>query len=155
VSRRPLSRWRRILIHHAAAPDTARQDADAIRRYHTAPPPGGRGWTDVGYHWLVERVDGVARAVPGRPETRSGSHCPGQNAVALGVCVVGDFRLAPPAPDVLDALVELLIDLCERHGISEEEIHGHRDFRQTECPGRALYRLIPDIARRVGARRAA
>ena len=95
-------RWTEIVIHHSKGPDNIqRMSADEIRKFHTDPPPAGRGWADIGYHRVVELIEGFYVAIIGRPETKDGAHAPGHNITALGVCLVGDFDLAPPAPAML------------------------------------------------------
>lgn len=131
-----MSRWMRVLVHHSAGPDTAGLDAEGIRRFHTAPPPAGRGWKDIGYHGLVERQGEAYVFVHGRPLDMAGSHCPGQNTIALGLCLVGNFSEIEPPEAQVAAAARAIAEWCERFGISPGEIHPHRAFRQTECPGK-------------------
>lgn len=76
-------------------------DAKVIRQWHTATPPNGRGWSDIGYHAVilngkreyrsdyVKELDG--KIEPGRPFNIVGAHCQagGMNSISLGVCLVG------------------------------------------------------------------
>ena len=34
-----------------------------IRRWHTDPQPKGRGWKDIGYHFLIDRDGRVAQVM--------------------------------------------------------------------------------------------
>lgn len=59
--------------------------------------------------------------------------------------------------DSFDALVELSIDICKRHGIKEVKytgdksgnIHLHKWYASTNCPGPYVESLMPEYARRV------
>lgn len=132
--------WRGVLIHHSATP--ADTPAAGIAAYHTAPPPRGRGWQAVGYHYLIES-DGKGgwHVVEGRRLTLPGAHCPGRNQIDLGVCLIGDFTKQPPPDEQLRVAAELCAQLAERWGFTHAEIRPHRTYRQTECPGKAFDNL--------------
>ena len=77
---------REIIIHCSATPPgwmAGRSAADkvaAIRRWHIE----DRGWSDIGYHWVIDR-DGTL--VRGRPETVVGAHTQGHNTGSIGICL--------------------------------------------------------------------
>jgi hypothetical protein len=71
-----------------------------------------------------------------------GAHCPGQNQIALGVCLVGNFEIEVVGMEMFDVLVARLAEWCMMYNISPNDIYGHRDFRATLCPGRNLYNLL-------------
>lgn len=123
--------WERILIHHSGARDTNGADWQAIARYHVQQ----RGWRAVGYHALVELYGGQYLVFDGRPTTMPGAHCPGQNELALGLCLVGDYSELPPPESQVRAAAEKCARWCAEYGISPDEIRPHRDFRATICPG--------------------
>ncbi len=139
-----------IIVHHSLTKDGDVVDWDAIRRYHKAPPPQGHGWLDIGYHYGIEYVAGKGIILQvGRPESQPGAHTAElhMNAKSLGVCVVGNFDLAPPHIDVLRFLVDLLRRKSAEHGIPVQAILGHRevgamagyDWRRGQyksCPGK-------------------
>jgi hypothetical protein len=119
-----------IILHHSATPDgLVLKDFDAIKRYHMEV----NGWRDIGYHWVVERIDGVLTAIPGRPEADDGAHCLRHNSDAIGVCVVGDYTKAPPDDETYRFVAALCKQIKTRHPI--KEVGGHRDYYATACPG--------------------
>lgn len=129
-------RFRGIVLHTVGvAGDTTMA---AIRRYHIE----HNGWSDAGYHYGI-RKDGTVE--PGRSLTRAGAHCEGANDT-IGICVYGDGDREPWTPEQWRATVELLADLCERHGWVSEQIHGHREApvrlgakpTTKTCPGRLV-----------------
>lgn len=137
--------WERILIHHSAGRDGVASDFEAILHQHVHV----NGWRTIGYHALIERVGSQVVDRDGRPDTMIGSHCPGQNSKALGVCLVGNFETEHVGTDVLAKLIGRLERWCIKFNIPPEAIYGHRDFRQTLCPGANLYRLIPSLREKV------
>lgn len=122
--------WRRILVHHSATGPSV--TAAQIRDFHVKE----RGWRDIGYHAVVLGYPHGFAVEPGRPLAMPGAHCPGQNSIALGVCMVGNFENAVPPPLQLAALAVHCADWCLRFEIPVSEIRAHREFRQTVCPGR-------------------
>jgi hypothetical protein len=123
--------WQEILIHHSAGSDTDHLDTDDIRRFHV----GGRGWRDIGYHFVVERIEGTYAAIMGRPLNMAGEHSPGHNTVAIGVCLVGNFSDAPPPPEQLKCAADLVSGLAVAFRIPVGRVLRHNAVRATECPG--------------------
>jgi len=113
---------RRIIVHHAAATATLEE----IDAWHLA-----RGWSGVGYHFVVEK-DGLIRL--GRPVHVQGAHARFHNADTIGVCVAVDARDGVPAL-AWRALVSLVHDLMRQHQIPQDGVVGHRDVGSTVCPG--------------------
>lgn len=127
--RREIVKKEYIILHHSATKDGVLKDFDAIKRYHMEV----NGWRDIGYHWVVERIDGVLTAIPGRPEADDGAHCLRHNSDAIGVCVVGDYTKSPPDDETYRFVAALCKQIKTRHPI--KEIGGHRDYYATACPG--------------------
>lgn len=129
--------WTHIVVHHSAGHDTPGLDTEAIRRFHER----DRGWRDIGYHFLVERVGAYYTAILGRPLTLKGSHEPKANATGIGVCFVGNFSLGPMPQEQVEAGARLIAGLVVLLGgaVSEGEvmemIRPHRHYKATECPG--------------------
>ncbi len=149
--RRPV----RILVHHTAtpnvrdvSPEAAVRLARAIQRFHM----DARGWPDTGQHFTVSR-GGVV--LEGRHHTLEllqagrrqveGAHCTGQNVVAVGIENEGTYGAVDPPAVLWARLRELCAHLCERYRIAPTEIHGHRDFKDTACPGDRLYAALPRL----------
>lgn len=131
-----------IMIHHSLTKDGAEVSWGAIERYHLET----QGWRDIGYHAGIELVGSAIlgpmayQAMMGRPEREIAAACPqgNMNALALHVCVVGNYDLAPPSLNILTRLVQrILLPWMADYGIPPERIIGHRDFNPAKtCPGR-------------------
>lgn len=139
-----------IILHHSASPAVAEGqvvDVHLIDRWHQR-----RGFSrsdakrvyHVGYHYVI-LPDGTIQH--GRPEHMRGAHCEGHND-QLGICLVGNFSSSAnpsetdsagrPTPAQLAALNHLLKRLIQRYGFTRADIHRHRDYALTACPGDRL-----------------
>jgi peptidoglycan hydrolase-like protein with peptidoglycan-binding domain len=130
---------REIVVHCAATlPDwmAGRTLADKraeIRRWHVE----GRGWADIGYHWLIDR-DGQYLA--GRAETVIGAGVEGHNTGVIHICLIGGHGSA--SSDRFDrhfttrqaeALRRLIADVRLRTLITR--VSGHNEWAAKACPG--------------------
>ena len=121
---------KKIIVHCADTPEGRDVKTSEIKRWHTEE----RGWSDIGYHWVVE-LDGSVHA--GRDEYINGAHCRGHNSDSIGICYVGGADAEGNPKDTRteeqkDSLVTLIKDILDRH--SEAEVYGHRDFSEKACP---------------------
>ncbi len=112
------------LVVHCAA---TRPDQDIgraeIDKWHKA-----RGWSGIGYHYVIRR-DGSVEV--GRPVAEIGAHVEGHNSDSVGICLVGGLdRDGQPAPEYTAAqwssLHGLLVGLHAHYPAAA--IVGHRDF---------------------------
>ena len=73
----------------------------------------------------------------------------GYNTGSVGVCLLGDFRLAAPSAAQWEGTVALGRWLVEALALSH--LAGHRQFNQsTLCPGAALLARLPETAALLG-----
>ncbi|KQZ75239.1 FG-GAP-like repeat-containing protein [Nocardioides sp. Root151] len=146
-------------VHHTVnANNYTREQVPGIIRsiyaYHTQ----SRGWSDVGYNFLVDkfgriwegRYGGVDRPVVG-------AHTLGYNDYSFAMSAIGNFDIARPPAVMIDAYARLFAWKLSLHGIDASStsqrvgsstfkaINGHRDAGSTACPGRYLYAQIPAI----------
>lgn len=139
-------------------------DGPTITRWHTAPAPAGRGWSHVGYHWLVRKSGAVNQLLR---EHLVGIHCRdgGYNSKSVGVCFSGhggdDYNKIPGEPWTeaqQEAGIRLIADICERFGIPARNVIGHREAPAAKaCPGdrismdRVRRLVAEELARRKGS----
>jgi N-acetyl-anhydromuramyl-L-alanine amidase AmpD len=156
----------KILIHHTATPnqaDLSRGAADTLSRSIQMFHMDRRGWLDTGQHFTVSRggfaMEGRHRSLEivraGRQQVE-GAHCTGQNVVAVGIENEGTYTSVDPPPALWNRLRDLCAWICNRYGIAPTELYGHRDFKNTACPGDRLYSQLPrlrsDVAGVLGQR---
>lgn len=143
----------RIVLHHSATPDGRTLSTAAIRRYHIQE----RGWQDIGYHVVIERVEDAVEGILGRPLGQPGAHAPGANSDSLGVCLVGDFDRAAPEHAFLRAAARIVAGAALAFAIPLDRIVGHRDVTAGRtCPGHffslgTFRALVGDAQRGLGA----
>lgn len=121
---------RYIVIHHSATLDgVVYRDFDAIKKGHMV-----KGWRDIGYHYVVEKVGGKLVAIAGRSENDVGAHCIPRNADGIGICCIGNFEIEVPTEELYAFVANLCREIMSRHDI--KEIAGHKDYAATACPGK-------------------
>lgn len=131
-----VDRWTEIIVHHAATPDSNASRWEGIRDYHVHE----RGYRDISYHWGIGYNEFTGRWVvlEGRSEGMEGAHCPGHNKTALGICLLGDFTDHEPDKGQIEVALDWIVDRMLAYGIDVSRVYPHRQFRQTECPGRSF-----------------
>jgi len=133
-----------IVVHCSASDDDQDIGVEEIRAMHLK-----RGFTDIGYHYGIERVGGGLSLQIGRPESQPGAHTKEMhmNLKSIGICVVGNFDLAPPGLEVMRFLADIVKRKGAEYGIPFNAVLGHRevglmagfDWRKGQyksCPGK-------------------
>jgi hypothetical protein len=146
-------------VHHTVnANDYSRDEVPGILRsiyaYHTK----SRGWSDVGYNFLVDRFGRIWEGRAGgvdRPVV--GAHTLGYNDYAFAMSAIGNFEQVKPSQAMVEAYGALFAWKLSLHGVdassTEQQvgsdtfpaINGHRDADSTACPGKYLYARLDDI----------
>jgi len=133
---RPLNE---IIVHCTAtrpkwmeAGSTSQKVAE-VRRWHMQ----DRGWSDIGYHFLIDRDGTVAH---GRDIARVGAHTQGRNTGTIGVSLFGGFESSATdkfaenyTPEQDRALRGLIDKLRAQYG--PLALSGHNQWAQKACPG--------------------
>ena len=120
-----------FVLHHTTGSYRGARTVRQIQAFHQGPE---RGWSDVGYNFLIGD-DGTV--YEGRGWGFVGAHARGENSRSIGVAYVGDG--SRPVPDAAKrAILELLGEAEDRFGSLRQV--GHRDVGATSCPGDVLYR---------------
>lgn len=145
-----------IIIHCSAtrprwmADATADEKVEEIRRWHVE----GNGWSDIGYHYVIDR-NGVV--VNGRPVRRAGAHCYGRNRHSVGVCLLGGHgseagdQFSDHFTDAQDeALREVITKLRGKFGAGVM-VSGHNRYAAKACPGFRVNEWWHGVGRRPGA----
>ena len=133
----PMKGVRRITIHHDGMPPVSLRSSsdvahrlESIRRAHT-----GRGWADIGYHYVI---DPSGRVWAARPIRYQGAHVRNHNPHNLGVMVLGNFEQQAPTSAARRSLDRFVAAQALRYRVPLKEIYTHRELGQTACPGRNL-----------------
>jgi hypothetical protein len=162
-------------VHHTAGTnDYAPADVPKILRGVYAYHVQGRGWSDIGYNFLVDRFGRIWEGRAGGVDrTVLGAHTGGFNSDSFGVSVMGDYTKTQPSPATIAALARVIawkfsitgdgpsldplaiVELVSAGGGTSRyksgtvhdfiRISGHTDAGHTECPGKYLYAQLPAI----------
>lgn len=129
-----------IIIHCSATRDdwmqgqsTAAKVAE-IKRWHM----DDNGWSDIGYHWIIDR-DGTVAA--GRTMERDGAHVKGHNKGTVGVCLLGGFGSSENDSPYDHYTAEQMASLRKLIGKLQFEyqsitkVTGHNQYAAKACPG--------------------
>lgn len=125
---RPLNE---IIIHCSATPEGKHFTASDIDRWHRE-----RGWTGIGYHYVV-LLDGTVEV--GRPLSKIGAHVSGRNTGTIGICYIGgvatDGKKAKDTrtPAQKEALLKLSKQLIWDYP-SIKKVSGHNEYASKACP---------------------
>ena len=120
-----------IVVHHSLTKDSQTVSIGPIRDYHTKV----NGWTDIGYHFIIENMRGHIEIVCGRMPDRQGAHCKGYNKRSIGICFVGNFDSISPSNKIWNAGIKLVKFLMRQYNI--KNIVGHHELNPSKsCPGK-------------------
>lgn len=131
--------WR-VTLHHSDGKYTrSLEESEAEARFIQDFHIHGRGWNDIGYHFLVDPLGNV---LEGRPEGVLGAHTLSNNEGNVGIVLLGNYH--PPVNNrptqaQLEAVAALGKYLVARYGIDPKSLKGHRDYKGTDCPGDVAY----------------
>jgi hypothetical protein len=106
----------------------------------------GRGWGDIGYHFIVDRS---GRVWEGRYLKYQGAHVKYCNENNVGVMCLGNFVEQKPTAAQVEGLQKTLLALQSYYRIPASRIRSHREWpgAQTECPGKNLQARMSELRR--------
>ncbi|XP_036340910.1 peptidoglycan-recognition protein SB1-like [Rhagoletis pomonella] len=131
-----------VILHHSYQPGVCRtEDAckaamRSMQNFHM----DKQGWSDIGYSFAV---GGDGNVYEGRGYEVVGAHAPNYNSRSIGLLLIGNFmEEQPPAP--MQQVAQDFIKYSVEAGHLREDyiLHGHRQVRNTLCPGDALYAAV-------------
>ncbi|GAB4013661.1 FG-GAP-like repeat-containing protein [Nocardioides ultimimeridianus] len=146
-------------IHHTVqANNYTRDQVPALIRadyyYHTQV----RGWSDIGYNYLVDRFGRIWEGRYGGVDRDPvGAHTLGYNDDSFAASAIGNYQEVQPTTAMVQAYAALFAWKLSLAGVKAGSTHqwvtkryfnainGHRDAGQTLCPGKYLYAKIPTI----------
>ena len=120
-----------VVIHCSATYPDMDIGAVEIKEWHL-----DRGWSDIGYHYVIRRDGSIE---DGRPERLAGAHAKGANSNSIGICMVGgkarDGKQANNFTRAQWAALGMRLDqLKHRLFLSDKDIIGHNEISSKDCP---------------------
>ena len=131
-----------LIIHCTATQENVAVTSTTIRRWHTSPPPQGRGWKQVGYSDMIHLDGKVENLVPYNDndivepwEITNGAK--GFNAMSRHVVYVGGIDKKGKPKDTRTneqklALTKYVKDMITKHPTIK--VAGHNQFSNKACP---------------------
>ncbi len=144
-----------IIIHHTGERQQPKFSLEVKLRglQGFAMTPGKVGhlskpaWGDVPYHYYID-VSG--RIGEGRDPDFAGDGVTSfDNEDRIQIVVEGDFEEEEPSKAELESLMKLVTWLALKYAILPENISGHGDHDQTNCPGRNLKPFLEELRKAV------
>lgn len=150
----------RGVIHHTATQTdwntTSQANSEALVRAHQNFHMDGRGWCDLGYNFLVDKLGNRFEGREGSINSKPRPAQDGINSNSIGVSLMGylhsPHNQSPPAA-MRDAAYDIIAwkveDPFDGYGSgpygsysSIGFLAGHRDVSATACPGDLMYSYI-------------
>ena len=143
-----------LVIHCTATPEGREVTAAEIRRWHTAPPPAGRGWRHVGYTDPIHLDGTIERLAPNNEDDRVDNWeitngAAGYNSVSRHIVYVGgcDSHMRPKdtrTPAQREALKRYVLEFHSR--FPQIRIVGHHDLNPAkQCPSFNVSKWLYEI----------
>ena len=132
-----------VIVHHTEDGERECWSLEECRRYMQRTQHRfqyRKNFPDIPWNFLIgengEIFEGMGWGV-------EGYHTEDWNDRSLGVAFIGDFDLQSVSPRAMSSF-ERLLDCGVRGGYLDSYygIYGHRDMRETDCPGEFLYETI-------------
>ncbi|XP_030568108.1 peptidoglycan-recognition protein LB isoform X2 [Drosophila novamexicana] len=131
-----------VIIHHSYIPAVCESTPDCMRSmremqdFHQV----DRGWNDIGYSF---GIGGDGLIYTGRGFNVVGAHAPKYNDKSVGIVLIGDWRTELPPARMLHSAQDLIaFGVAQGYIDPAYKLLGHRQVRDTECPGGRLYQEI-------------
>lgn len=131
-----------LVIHCTATPEGREVKASDIREWHTAAPPMGRGWKQVGYTDMVHLDGSIERLVQNNEDANVDpwevtNGATGYNSTSRHIVYVGgcDKQLKPKdtrTEEQIKALMNYVLDFRRRFPTAQ--IVGHNQLAAKACP---------------------
>jgi hypothetical protein len=142
----PMTGITRITIHHTGEIWTSldlEQTGKKIRD-HQLFHQNGKGWADLGYHFLIDRC---GRIWEGREIRFQGAHAGNSdlNRGNIGISLLGNYEEQQLNSLQEKSLNNLLTVLCYEYDLRLWHIVTHRELKNTACPGRYLQSFVEQI----------
>jgi len=149
---RELSRINKIIVHQELGEGTIEQ----VNRYHIKPNHiSPKGCPHFCYHYGIRKNGEVIQA---NELSQITWHTKGQNGVAIGIMLVGNFAgpghsvgTSEPTTEQLKSLDELVSYLKKSFNLSNQEVFGHYHFGKPACPGTIVQEWIENYRNNITA----
>lgn len=138
----PLHSINKITIHHSGEEFAEDKDMIQYLRNLQSWSRSEKKWIDIPYHFMIDLKGNIyeARPINYPGDTNTDYDVRGH---AL-ICVVGNYEVQKLSDASLKSLVKLTAFLKQKYRIEVKDIKTHKDYTETLCPGKDLYKYFED-----------
>ncbi|MCZ7611567.1 MAG: DUF1343 domain-containing protein [Ignavibacterium sp.] len=138
----PQHQINKITIHHGGEYFAEDKDMISYLRNLQSWSRGEKKWADNPYHFMIDLKGKIYEArpvnIPGDTNTDYDV-----NGHVL-ICVVGNYEEQKINREQLNSLSKLTAFLKQRFNVDLKDIRTHKDYTETLCPGKDLYKYFED-----------
>lgn len=131
-----------ITIHHGGEDFPEDKDVIQYLKGLQSWSRSDKHWIDIPYHYMID-LDGKiygTRPLEYPGDTNTDYDVRGH---AL-ICVMGNYENQILSDTQFEQLARLTAYLADKYSVSNDLIKGHKDYTETMCPGKDLYRRLVD-----------
>jgi hypothetical protein len=130
----------KITIHHGGVDFPADKDPVEYLCNFQSWCRSEKGWIDIPYHFIIDLQGKIYEARPiNLPGDTNTDYDPTGHAL---ICVLGIYENQKINPNQLSSIINLSAFLVDYFDVSVDEIKGHKDYTETACPGKDLYKYL-------------
>ena len=132
----------RITIHHGGVDFPDDKDPVAHLKALQSWSRSDKNWIDIPYHFMIDRQGRIYETRPiNYPGDTNTEYVPAGHAL---VEVMGHYEHQVLSEAQLDAMVGIIAFLARKFDVPVDRIAGHKDYADTSCPGKDVYRYLQD-----------
>lgn len=132
----------KITIHHGGEDFAENKEMIPYLRNLQSWSRSEKKWIDIPYHYMIDLKGNIfeARPINYPGDTNTDYDVTGH---AL-ICVVGNYEVQKLSDASLKSLVKLTAFLKQKYQVEDKNIKTHKDYTETLCPGKDLYKYFLD-----------
>jgi hypothetical protein len=99
-------------------------------------------WIDIPYHFVMDLKGDIYQARPSQyPGDTNTDYDPTGH---LLICILGNYEEQELNKDQYQKLVIFLSHFSHKYDVPIEKIRSHKDYTETACPGKNIYKFLQD-----------
>ena len=132
----------KITIHHGGEDFAENKEMIPYLRNLQSWSRSEKKWIDIPYHYMIDLKGNIfeTRPINYPGDTNTDYDVTGH---AL-ICVVGNYEVQKLSDASLKSLVKLTAFLKQKYQVEDKNIKTHKDYTETLCPGKDLYKYFLD-----------
>lgn len=133
-----------ITLHHEGDAQPLKPDDDVVKKLRALYSWGAsdRNWWDVPYHFLLDTKGNIyeGRDYHFMGETNT-TYDPSGHFL---ITAIGNYNKQEATPETLNAIADLMAWAVSEFDVPLDNIKGHYNYADTDCPGKYLRKYLED-----------